>query len=142
MGHEDRRRSLVILLADDNRSDRRLVEEALKESGQPHELHSVEDGDSVLAFLRGEGEHAGAPRPDLVLLDLRMPGLDGGEVLEAMYRDSALHGIAVVVQSSSDSDIDLVKAFELGALRYVTKPVNAEKLAPVLRGAANGHIEW
>ena len=125
-------RRTVVLLVDDSPSDRRIATDALLDSGHAHELHWVADGLTALAFLRREGEFASAPRPDLVLLDLRMPGLDGGGVLEEIYRDPELRSLAVVVQTSSDSDVDLVKAWELGALHFIRKPLDAESVGALL----------
>lgn len=132
----------VILLVDDSESDRRLTADALADSGVEHDLHWVGDGLAALAFLRGEGPHAGAPRPDLVLLDLRMPVLDGGEVLEEIARDPALRGLRVVVQTTSDSDVDLVKTWELGAQHFVRKPVTAENVLAALTDTRADGMPW
>jgi CheY-like chemotaxis protein len=115
-----------ILLVEDNPGDVMLTEEALREADTTVRLHVVEDGTGALAFLRGEGEHAGAPPPDLVLLDLNLPGMDGREVLERMRADARLRSIPVVVLSTSDAGSDVSKCHELGANSYVKKPTQLE----------------
>ena len=124
-GMEAAARTPVVLLIDDSASDRRIAADALAACGMEVELHEAVDGARGLAFLRREGEHADAPRPDVVLLDLRMPGLDGGEVLEAIAADPDLRTLRVVVQTTSDDDVDVVKVWELGAVHFVRKPVDA-----------------
>lgn len=127
------RRRAVVLLVEDDDADADLAREALAESPLATELHVVVDGASALAFLRRAGAHASAPAPDLVLLDLNMPGLDGRGVLAEMKRDPALRDIPVVVLSSSASPRDVAGAYALSANCYVTKPVGLTAYLATIR---------
>jgi len=123
---------IEILLAEDNPGDVKLTEKAL-ESGQINNtLHVVNDGVEALAFLRGEGEYEGTPRPDLFLLDLNMPRMDGQEVLEAMADDDALRRVPVVVLTSSEAEEDIVDSYDRHANAYLTKPVNFEGFVDIV----------
>ncbi len=127
------RRRAVVLLVEDDDADADLAREALAESSLATELHVVIDGASALAFLRRSGAHADAPVPDLVLLDLNMPGLDGRAVLAEVKRDPALRDIPVVVLSSSASPRDVASAYALSANCYVTKPVGLTSYLATIR---------
>lgn len=111
-----------ILLAEDLPADAGLVREALREGRFYCTLDVVEDGEQALAYLRGE--IAGARRPDLLLLDLNLPRLNGREVLAAMKLDPALHLIPVVVLTTSDVERDVEASYSLGAAGFVTKPLD------------------
>ena len=111
-----------ILLAEDLPADAGLVREALREGRFYCTLDVVEDGEQALAYLRGE--IAGARRPDLLLLDLNLPRLNGREVLAAMKQDPALHLIPVVVLTTSDVERDVEASYSLGAAGFVTKPLD------------------
>lgn len=124
---------VVILLAEDNAGDVRLVEEALKENKIRNDLHVARDGVEAVAFLRREGEHASAPRPDLILLDLNMPRMSGREVLAEIKQDPSLRRIPVVVLTSSDNDKDLLESYDLHANAYVTKPLDLGRFVEVVR---------
>ena len=113
-----------ILLVEDNEGDIRLTREALKE-------------EQALRFLRREQEFAGMPRPDLVLLDLNLPRLDGREVLAAIKKDPDLKQIPVVVLTSSRADEDLLKAYDSHANCYISKPVGFEDFMQVIRSIEN-----
>ena len=115
---------------DDSPADRRIAADALADAGFPAEVHEAANGAEALAHLRDPA----APRPHLVLLDLRMPGMEGPEFLQEVRADPDLKGLNVIVQTTSDSDVDLVKVWELGARHFVRKPVTAESLGAVLRG--------
>ena len=127
------RRRAVVLLVEDDAADADLAREALAESSFATELHVVIDGAAALAFLRRAGAHADAPVPDLVLLDLNMPGLDGRAVLAEVKRDPALRDIPVVVLSSSASPRDVASAYALSANCYVTKPVGLTSYLATIR---------
>lgn len=129
-----KRNGLVqILLVEDNPGDVRLTQEALKEGDLPNQLHVVKDGVEALAFLRREGVHADAPRPDLILLDLNLPKKSGREVLEVIKRDDGLKRIPVVVLTTSDAKTDIVQVYDLHANCFITKPVDLEDFMQVVR---------
>ena len=106
-----------LLLVEDNPADVRLAAELLRPGGT--RLHAVHDGIEALAFLRRQGKHADAPRPDLVILDLNLPRKHGLEVLREIKADDALAGIPVVVLTTSDSPTDVEKCYAQGAAAYV-----------------------
>jgi CheY-like chemotaxis protein len=122
-----------ILLVEDNAGDVRLTREALREADVSVELTAVPDGEQALAFLRNEGEHAGASRPDLILLDLNLPRRDGREVLAEIKKDEELCRIPVVVLTTSAADEDILRSYQLHANAYVTKPVDFERFIAVVR---------
>ncbi|HNV07125.1 MAG TPA: response regulator [Dokdonella sp.] len=126
-----------ILLVEDNEGDIRLTREALKEGRIRNRLNVVSDGEQALRFLRREEEFAGMPRPDLVLLDLNLPRLDGREVLAAIKKDPDLKQIPVVVLTSSRADEDLLKAYDSHANCYISKPVGFEDFMQVIRSIEN-----
>jgi chemotaxis family two-component system response regulator Rcp1 len=129
-----KRNGLVqILLVEDNPGDVRLTQEALKEGDLPNRLHVVKDGVEALAFLRREGVHADAPRPDLILLDLNLPKKSGREVLEVIKQDDGLKRIPVVVLTTSDAKTDIVQVYDLHANCFITKPVDLEDFMQVVR---------
>ena len=120
-------RPVEILLVEDNSGDVRLTQEALKHCNVHHCLHVVEDGAEAMAFLRKGGEYGDAPRPDLILLDLKLPKKDGHEVLGEIKADKDLRRIPVVILSTSDDEQDIFKAYNLYANGYITKPVGLEQ---------------
>lgn len=122
-----------ILLVEDSPGDVRLTREALKEGKVRNRLHVAWDGEEALAFLRKEGEHADAPRPDLVLLDLNLPKLDGREVLSEMKDDPALKHIPVVVLTTSTADEDVLRVYDLAGNCYIPKPVELDRFLEVVR---------
>jgi CheY-like chemotaxis protein len=122
-----------ILLVEDSPGDVVLTAEALREARVANELHVARDGDEALRFLRRQGEHAGAPRPDLVLLDLNLPRVHGKEVLAAMRADPELAGIPVVVLTTSARDADILDAYDLRANAFVSKPVDFTRFIDVVR---------
>jgi len=125
-------RDLEILLVEDNPADVRLVKEAFKEVGASVALHSVGSGDAALAWLRREA--GTARRPDLVLLDLNLPGMSGREVLSALKHDTGLGSIPVVVLTSSAAPTDVLDCYERGANCYVVKPVDFAGMRRQLSG--------
>jgi chemotaxis family two-component system response regulator Rcp1 len=122
-----------ILLVEDNPGDVRLTREALKDAKVWTSLHVVEDGVAALDFLHRRGEYADAVRPDLVLLDLNLPRKDGREVLAAIKSENALKAIPVVILTTSQAEEDVVKAYNLNANCFITKPVDFEKFVNIVR---------
>jgi CheY-like chemotaxis protein len=122
-----------VLLVEDDPGDVLMTREAFDDNKVANRLQVVSDGVSALAFLRKEGEHADAPTPDLVLLDLNLPRMDGREVLEAMKSDDALRSIPVVVLTTSEAEEDVVRSYSLHANAYVTKPVDFDRFIEVVR---------
>jgi len=121
-----------ILLAEDNPGDVTLTKKALEEGKLANNLHVTTDGVDALEFLRQEGEYEDAPRPDLVLLDLNMPRKDGEDVLKEMQADDSLNRIPVVVLTSSESEEDIAKSYELNANAYLTKPVDFDGFVEIV----------
>ena len=122
-----------ILLVEDNPGDVRLTKEALKEGKVYNNLHWAKDGVEAMEFLRQEGKHAKAPRPDIILLDLNLPKKDGREVLAFIKSDSRFKHIPVVILTTSEAEEDVLKSYELHANCYVTKPVDLEKFIHVVQ---------
>jgi two-component system, chemotaxis family, response regulator Rcp1 len=126
-------RPIEILMVEDNPGDVRLTMEALRESKVRNNLHVAGDGVEAMAVLRREGQHAGAVRPDLILLDLNLPRMDGREVLSAIKSDAKLKTIPVVVLTTSRAEQDVLRSYELQANCYITKPVDLEQFLTVVR---------
>ena len=114
---------MEVLLVEDSPGDVRLTREALRDSPSPIHLRVVSDGVEAMAFLRHEGEHLAAPRPDFILLDLNLPRMDGREVLAHIKEDEGLKSIPVVILTTSDAEADIVKSYQLQANAYLSKPV-------------------
>jgi CheY-like chemotaxis protein len=128
-------RPITILMADDDVDDRELAREALAESRVLNDLHAVNDGAELLEFLRHEGGYTAenAPRPDLILLDLNMPKVDGREALAALKSDPKLRSIPVVILTTSRAEEDVVRSYDLGANSFISKPVTFAGLVEVMR---------
>jgi CheY-like chemotaxis protein len=122
-----------VLLVEDDPGDVLMTREAFEDNKVVNRLQVVSDGVSALTFLRKEGEFADAPTPDLVLLDLNLPRMDGREVLEAMKSDENLRSIPVVVLTTSEAEEDVVRSYSLHANAYVTKPVDFDRFIEVVR---------
>ena len=120
-------------MVEDNPGDVRLIREALKSNCLGNGLQVVQDGVGALAYLRREGKFSGAVRPDLILLDLNLPRKDGREVLAEIKADEDLKCIPVVVLTTSQADKDILKAYELHANCYITKPVDLDKFISVMK---------
>jgi CheY-like chemotaxis protein len=126
-----------ILLVEDNLGDARLTREALKEGKVYSTLRWVKDGVEALDFLHRRGKHKGAPRPDIILLDLNLPRKDGREVLEEIKADKTLMRIPVVILTTSKAEEDVLRTYALHANCYVTKPVDLEQFIKVVKSIDN-----
>jgi len=122
-----------ILLVEDSPGDVRLTREALKDAKMHINLHVASDGIEAMAFLNREGEYAGVPRPDLILLDLNLPRKDGREVLEEIKENPLLKSIPVVILTTSASEEDVLRSYRLHANCYISKPVDLDGFLKVIR---------
>ena len=122
-----------ILLVEDNPGDVGLVREAMKENKILNHLSVVWDGVEAMAFLRREGKHADAPRPDLILLDLNLPKKSGREVLVEVKQDPGLKRIPVAILTTSSAEEDILKSYDLQANCYITKPVDLDQFVIVVK---------
>ena len=122
-----------ILLVEDDPDDVELTRRALMEHKIMLRLDVVEDGEEALKYLRKQGVYANKLTPDLVLLDLNLPLLDGREVLAAIRADKALVGLPVVVLTTSSDEEDVIRAYNMNANCYITKPVGMQKFAEVVK---------
>ncbi len=125
-----------ILIADDDPDDRMLAEEALEENRLANDLRFVEDGEELMDYLYRRGKYAKpgcAPRPGLILLDLNMPKKDGREALEEIKSDPRLKRIPVVVLTTSKTEEDILRTYDLGVNSFITKPVSFEELVEVMK---------
>jgi chemotaxis family two-component system response regulator Rcp1 len=120
-------RPAEILLAEDNENDVELTRLAFKRCKLMLNLHHVPDGEACMAFLRKQGKYSNAPTPDLVLLDLNMPRMDGREVLAEVVADKTLNAIPVVVLTTSAQDLEILKMYKLRCSSYIIKPVDFEQ---------------
>jgi chemotaxis family two-component system response regulator Rcp1 len=126
-------RTVDILMVEDDPGDVRLTREALKGSKVLHSLNVVEDGVAALDYLRNVAPYEHAVRPDIVLLDLNLPKKDGREVLSAMKADPTLRTIPVVILTTSQAEEDVLRAYNLNANCYVTKPVDFDQFMRIVR---------
>ena len=124
-------RLLEILVVEDNPADIRFMSEIFKEGRLANRVTAMRDGDSALRYLRGEGEFAGAVKPDLVLLDLNMPGKDGRKVLEEIRKDPLLSHLPVVILTTSSAMEDVSLSYDLQANSYMVKPADINQLIKV-----------
>jgi two-component system, chemotaxis family, response regulator Rcp1 len=122
-----------VLLVEDNEDDVELTLEALKDSRVRMEIDVVSNGRSAMTYLRGEGEYTHKPRPDLILLDLNLPLMDGREVLGEIRKDPNLTDIPVVVLTTSEDESDILKAYQLHANCYITKPVDFLQFTEIIK---------
>ncbi len=122
-----------ILLVEDNPGDVMLVREGLSDCKIANAMRDVSDGEMALAYLRGEGEHAGRIMPDLVLLDLNLPRMDGREVLAEIKADPRLRHLPVVIMTSSAAEADVLRSYRLQASCYVTKPLDLDQFLAMVR---------
>ena len=124
---------IEILLVEDNPGDVRLTQEALKEGKVYNNLNVVSDGVEAMAYLRREGKYVDSVIPDIILLDLNLPKMDGREVLAAIKDDKKIKRIPVVVLTTSKDDADVLKVYDLHANCYITKPVDLDQFLTVVQ---------
>jgi CheY-like chemotaxis protein len=122
-----------ILVVDDDPGDVLMIEEALEDSDVEKTIDVVSDGEEAMEFLRRTGRHAEAPRPDMILLDLNMPRMDGRQVLGEVKNDEDLRTIPIVVLTTSNADTDILSSYALQANAYVTKPIGLDDFNEVVR---------
>jgi chemotaxis family two-component system response regulator Rcp1 len=122
-----------VLLVEDSAGDVRLMREAFKDAKVHINLHVAVDGEEAMQFLKREGRHADAPRPDLILLDLNLPKKDGREVLKEIKESPALRIIPVVILTTSASEEDILRTYQLHANCYISKPVGLAGFLKVVR---------
>ncbi|MGZ3498909.1 MAG: response regulator [Vulcanimicrobiaceae bacterium] len=123
---------IEVLLVEDSPSDARLTEEAFKDGKLRNNLTIVRDGAEAMAYLRHEGKYASAVRPDLILLDLNLPKIDGREVLRRVKSDPDLQKIPIVVLTTSEAEEDVAKAYEYNANCYIRKPVDLRHFLEII----------
>lgn len=131
-----KRRSITIIIADDDPEDRMLAEDALKESRLVNDIRFVEDGEELLEYLQHRGKYADpddAPRPGMILLDLNMPRMDGREALREIKNDPELRRIPVVVLTTSKAEEDIYRSYDLGVNSFIIKPVTFDSLVNIMR---------
>ncbi|MBI4511301.1 MAG: response regulator [Deltaproteobacteria bacterium] len=124
---------IEVLYVEDNPGDVRLTTEALREAKVVASFHVIADGLQALAYLKRQGKYRDATLPDVVLLDLKLPGMSGCEILAAMKADPALRSIPVVVLTSSRAEKDIAQSYALGASCYIVKPVDLDQFLFVVR---------
>ncbi|MEV7200420.1 response regulator [Streptomyces griseoluteus] len=122
-----------VLLVEDDPGDELMTREAFEDNKIGNTLHVVRDGEEALDFLYRRGDHTGAPRPDLILLDLNLPKYDGRQVLERIKSDQDLADIPVVVLTTSAAEEDILRSYRLHANAYVTKPVDLDQFIAAVR---------
>jgi CheY-like chemotaxis protein len=124
---------IEVLLVEDDPGDVLMTREAFEDHKVRNTLHVVSNGVDAMSFLLKEGEYAGSPTPDLILLDLNLPRMDGREVLAAIKEHEELRRIPVVVLTTSEAEEDVLRSYALHANAYVTKPVDFERFIEVVR---------
>lgn len=124
---------IEVLLVEDSPGDVRLTREAFREANNAIHLHVAADGVEAMAFLTLTGDHVRAPRPDLILLDLNLPKMDGREVLAHIKDDITLKTIPTVILTTSDAELDIVKSYQLHANCYLTKPVQLDAFESLVK---------
>jgi chemotaxis family two-component system response regulator Rcp1 len=124
---------IQVLLVEDSPGDVRLTKEAFRDANMAIRLHVASDGVEAMAFLRREGVHADAPRPDLILLDLNLPKMDGREVLAQIKQNDNLKQIPTVILTTSEAEVDIVKSYQLQANCYLSKPVQFDAFESLVK---------
>jgi two-component system, chemotaxis family, response regulator Rcp1 len=125
--------SIEVLLVEDSPGDVRLTQEAFRDANGSIHLSVASDGVEAMAFLRQKGAHAASPRPDLILLDLNLPRMDGREVLAHIKDDESLRLIPTVILTTSDAEADIVKSYQLQANCYLSKPVQLDAFEKLVK---------
>ncbi len=134
--NDDDRRSVTLLMADDDPEDRLLAREAFQEARLANDLRFVADGEELMDYLFRRGKFTDpstSPRPGLILLDLNMPKKDGREALQEIKNEDSLRTIPVIVLTTSKAEEDVMRSYDIGANSYITKPVTFEKLVEIMR---------
>ena len=129
----NKNRVVDILLVEDDPGDVELTREGLAEGKMLAHLHTVDDGIKALRFLRREQPYGDAVRPDIILLDLNLPRMDGRETLKEIKADARLRSIPVVVLTTSEAEVDILTSYDLGASCYIAKPVGFDEFMKVVR---------
>jgi len=125
--------SIEVLLVEDSPGDVRLTQEAFREANSLIRLHVAYDGFEAMAFLKQEGVHVNAPRPDFILLDLNLPKMDGREVLAHIKNDDSLKTIPTIILTTSNAEEDIVRSYQSHANCYLSKPVQLEEFESVVK---------
>jgi two-component system, chemotaxis family, response regulator Rcp1 len=126
-----------VLLVEDSPGDVRLTREAFRDFDKTVRLHVAIDGVDAMAFLRREGVHVNAPRPDFILLDLNLPKMDGREVLSCIKTDENLKTIPTIILTTSDAEVDIAKSYQLQANCYLIKPVQLDEFENLVRSISD-----
>ena len=126
-----------VLLVEDSPGDVRLTREAFRNFDKNVRLHVAIDGVDAMAFLRHEGAHANAPRPDFILLDLNLPKMDGREVLACIKKDENLKTIPTIILTTSDAEVDIAKSYQLQANCYLVKPVQLDEFENLIKSTSD-----
>lgn len=134
-------KKLTVLLVEDEPADAHLVGLAFEEGHVLADLHHVQDGIEAFAFLRREGNYANVPSPDLILLDLNMPRMDGRQFLQKIKSDPALCSLPVVVLTTSDAEADMLDSYDHFAAGYIVKPVDVDAFIKVVRGIGDYWVD-
>jgi len=134
-------KQIKILLVEDNEGDIGLIEEVFEEAKIRNILHVAKDGEEAMLFLRGEERFSGSPRPDIILLDLNLPKKDGREVLKEIKEGEDLKNIPVVILTTSGAEKDVLKAYDLHANAYITKPLDFNQFMKVIESIENFWLE-
>lgn len=136
---------IIFLMADDDPDDRMLTKEAMSESRVVNDLRFVEDGEELMDYLAQRGKYANpadAPRPNVILLDLNMPKKDGREALKEIKSNPELRRIPIVIMTTSQSEEDILRSYDLGASSYITKPVTFEGLIELMKTLGQYWVEF
>jgi CheY-like chemotaxis protein len=128
---------MEVLLIEDNPGDVRLTREAFRDAETPIHLHVASDGVEAMAFLGRQGPHANAPRPDLILLDLNLPRVDGREVLAHIKEDDGLKSIPTIILTSSQAETDIERSYQLQANAYLCKPLQLDQFETLVMSTSD-----
>jgi chemotaxis family two-component system response regulator Rcp1 len=128
---------IEVLLVEDSPGDVRLTREAFQDANPSVRLHVASDGVEAMAFLRQEGDHIDAPRPDFILLDLNLPKMDGREVLAHIKEDPSFKAIPTVILTTSDAEADIVRSYQLQANAYLSKPVQLNAFESLVKSISD-----
>ena len=145
LGNKDMNEEAVILLVEDLENDILLVKKAFERAGLRNPMYVVHDGAEAVSYLSGSGKYANRdehPLPDLILLDLKMPKMDGFEVLQWLRKRSGIRSIPVVVLTTSDAIRDVNRAYELGANSFLVKPFEFENLEALVKVVREYWMKW